>query len=387
MSVSTHASNGDGCILTQYTIVKGGTSCLFGTCQGATNWSALTADFLLVNLLASPRYSHVIFLNFDRQDMGSCTSKLVANWNKNKSMMSSSNNVIGGNWPKKLCSMQNLILDSESGSPFDDILEDFKRLLKNTIDHTIPAGPTSSVAAPKNVALVLYSISELVLNVGFRATRDFLRTLTDLLQEHISPTSAATSTSSSAATLVPCVILVVHESLHSPAALAQIQSLASVIVRVVPNSGTLASTVVAEIQTIRRYDNSNTTVLFSKNISQMSPFYFAFRSAATGKINESTEMFTCRDSLLAPLKPVSSFADDADDAAESDSAKDITALPTAEGSSNADKEKERAGVAKSSAAGGGAAKASASHNQRLITFDSTDPEFDEDSDPDADLDL
>ena len=26
-------------------------------------------------------------------------------------------------------------------------------------------------------------------------------------------------------------------------------------------------------------------------------------------------------------------------------------------------------------------------NRRLITFDSTDPEFDEDSDPDADLDL
>ena len=31
--------------------------------------------------------------------------------------------------------------------------------------------------------------------------------------------------------------------------------------------------------------------------------------------------------------------------------------------------------------------ASAVLNQRLISFDSTDPEFDEDSDPDADLDL
>jgi len=90
-------------------------------------------------------------------------------------------------------------------------------------------------------------------------------------------------------------------------------------------------------------------------------------------------MFTCRDSLLAPLKPVTHFgADDAEDTTESDSAKDITALPTAEDGA------AKVGAAKSSAASSGP---KASHNQRLITFDSTDPEFDEDSDPDADLDL
>lgn len=105
------------------------------------------------------------------------------------------------------------------------------------------------------------------------------------------------------------------------------------------------------------------------------------RSAATGKINESTEMFTCRDALLAPLKPVTNFgADDAEDSAESDSAKDITALPTAQDGA------EKATAAKSSGASG-APKANHNQNQRLITFDSTDPEFDEDSDPDADLDL
>ena len=104
------------------------------------------------------------------------------------------------------------------------------------------------------------------------------------------------------------------------------------------------------------------------------------RSATTGKINESTEMFTCRDALLAPLKPVTNFgADDAEDSAESDSAKDITALPTAQDGA------EKATAAKSS--GASALKANHNQNQRLITFDSTDPEFDEDSDPDADLDL
>lgn len=92
-------------------------------------------------------------------------------------------------------------------------------------------------------------------------------------------------------------------------------------------------------------------------------------------------MFTCRDSLLAPLKPVTHFgADDAEDTTESDSAKDITVLPTAEDGT------AKVGAGKSGAASSGP-QAGQNHNQRLITFDSTDPEFDEDSDPDADLDL
>lgn len=225
---------------------------MFGTCQGATNWSALTADFLLVNLLASPRYSQVICLNFDRQDIDSCASKLVATWNKNKTApTSTSNNVFTTNWSKKLTIMQHLSMDADPESPFDPLVDQFKQLLVGTSEPSSPVSPTANVAAPKNVALVLYSVSELVLNVGFRATRELLRTLTNLLQEHINSTSSS-APSSSAAALVPCIVLVVHESLHSAATLAQIQSLASVIVRIVPNSGTLASTVVAEIQTIRR---------------------------------------------------------------------------------------------------------------------------------------
>ena len=105
----------------------------------------------------------------------------------------------------------------------------------------------------------------------------------------------------------------------------------------------------------------------------------SIRSAVTGKINESIEMFTCRDSLLAPLKPVTHFgADDADETADSDNTKSsITALPAGPESAGSAVKKNNVSSAASQA----------NHNQRLITFDSTDPEFDEDSDPDADLDL
>ncbi len=109
------------------------------------------------------------------------------------------------------------------------------------------------------------------------------------------------------------------------------------------------------------------------------------RSAVTGKINESIEMFTCRDSLLAPLKPVTHFgADDVDETADNDNTKSsITALPTAPESTD----KNAGGGAAKKSSVGSAASQQANHSQRLITFDSTDPEFDEDSDPDADLDL
>ena len=55
-----------------------------------------------------------------------------------------------------------------------------------------------------------------------------------------------------------------------------------------------------------------------------------------------------------------------------------------------DQEKERATFAvsgKIKTAISASASVSVHDNRRMITFDSTDPEFDEDSDPDADLDL
>ena len=123
-----------------------------------------------------------------------------------------------------------------------------------------------------------------------------------------------------------------------------------------------------------------------------------YRSAATGKIHESIEMFSCREGLLAPLKAVSRIGayDDeegdigADTAAIDESAKSsATLLPTREEAVAAASANSSGAGTKSAtvAAKSGAAVPLKNLNQRLITFDSTDPEFDEDSDPDADLDL
>ena len=255
MTTPAQSFSGDSCNLTQYTIVKGGTSCLFGTCQGATNWSAITADFLLVNLLASPRYGQVIAVNFDRQDLEASCSKLVATWNKSKALTTTGGanaaSTIGSDWLKKLHIFNRLdigheVLNTETKA-LEGLVNQIRQVLADQSGAASFVPSASVVVAPKNTAVVIYSISELILNIGFMKTREFLRTLTSLLHEHINVGS-----NSSSAALVPSIVLVVQESLHSAAVLAQIQSLASVIVRIVPNSGTLAGTVAAEVQTIRR---------------------------------------------------------------------------------------------------------------------------------------
>lgn len=116
-----------------------------------------------------------------------------------------------------------------------------------------------------NIAVVVYSLSELVLNVGFADTRSFIRRLSNQLQQLPTNRSIAEGTDTTSpppspiplstattAAQTPCVLLAVYESLHPVAVTAQIQALATVLVRVVPNSGTLSDTVAAEIQTVRR---------------------------------------------------------------------------------------------------------------------------------------
>lgn len=98
-------------------------------------------------------------------------------------------------------------------------------------------------------------------------------------------------------------------------------------------------------------------------------------------------MFTCAEGLLCPIKPVAT-APGATTTAVEDSARlaqtdahTVAALPSREEvQSSVDSAQ---GVKKNATA----VLAPLAANQRLITFDSTDPEFDEDSDPDADLDL
>lgn len=104
-------------------------------------------------------------------------------------------------------------------------------------------------------------------------------------------------------------------------------------------------------------------------------------------------MFSCAEGLLCPIKPVPTApganttgtavsAEDSSARAAQADAHTVAALPSREEVQSSAPDAQ-SGVKKNT----GAVLAPMAANQRLITFDSTDPEFDEDSDPDADLDL
>jgi hypothetical protein len=277
----------DACDLAQYTISKGGTVSVLGTCQSSQNWSALATDFLMTQLLAHPRYHRVICLDFENHNLDKRYDALhVLSGKRNASASRASKG--GGDAMKKLTTIgarysdkeQSFITDNASASRpnglWDGILAVVARDVSNTV---VPsnAQPSTSATIPApsagSVAVVVHSLSELILTVGFAETRSFVRKLTALLQETPSPSGSNHGTSSApdspsptteaspvptapvasaSNTHVPCIILPVYQSLHSPAVLALVQGLASVLVRVVPNHGTLAETVACEIQTVRR---------------------------------------------------------------------------------------------------------------------------------------
>lgn len=158
------------------------------------------------------------------------------------------------------------------------------------------------------------------------------------------------------------VVATVHKSLHSPQLINLMPSTFVVTVVVKPNDGTMASDVTAEIHCLR------------KSIS--------------GRVSEASELFGHREGFLFPLHetrsiPHSSKAVDAEDSESSNSTKVLASIDMKSGAT-----KKEDVVPKVS---GGEASPNFHQAlpgvQRLVTFDSTDPEFDEDSDPDNDLDL
>ena len=126
---------------------------------------------------------------------------------------------------------------------------------------------------------------------------------------------------------------VINSSLHDLPTISYLTSMVDAVVTVVPNDGaTISSEIAAELHIVRRSQSST-------------------------KITEDIEMFEWRDARLQPRLQVRL----------NDSAMDAKSTTEHENTNEV--------------------KVFQKPHSRLITFESTDPEFDDDDDPDADLDL
>lgn len=126
---------------------------------------------------------------------------------------------------------------------------------------------------------------------------------------------------------------ILHQSLHADQELSYLLANFRVVARVIPNYGTMAEAVAAEVLTIRR-------------------------SATTGKVTEEVEMLQWNSTgLLEPRPSKARVATDVKAPEKSEVTAEVSVAPLTSAAT------------------------------RLITFDATDPEFDDDEDADADLDL
>lgn len=107
-------------------------------------------------------------------------------------------------------------------------------------------------------------------------------------------------------------------------------------------------------------------------------------SNVTGKVTEGSNYFT-ESPGLALLVPIPKLK--ARDVQESRSEATSSSVAGGGGGVSSATFGSTAEEQSRSLAVSGSVKSNFSFNRRLITLDSTDPEFDEDSDPDADLDI
>lgn len=191
---------------------------------------------------------------------------------------------------------------------------------------------STTSSSDKSRALFIYSLSEWILLFGTQRVLILLDKLTALGFHQI----------------IACVNQTFHSHMH----LAHLISHFSVIARTLPNDGTLSGEVLLHIHTTRRSDRS-------------------------GRVAESIELFGDHSGLLLmPLKPISERRDLTTEGhtTSTSALQRLNPVVPSVSSMNLNMDKAADEVAAAAA-------------RRLITFESTDPEFDEDSDPDNDLDL
>ena len=372
-------------------------------------WSSLVSDILTRGILESQRFDKVIIIAFDRStsDIKACVSKKNENANHHHN------------------DAKMVVMDAFGVAAgvrtLDQVLEQVQEVYSAFVNG-------SNADERGNVGIVINSLSSIILSHGNNRATKFVDRLVSLIRNDDDQRNAAAAVTGEreqhrAKEVHGTVIATIHKTLHSRKDIALLKTSADTYCILSPNLGNLASIVAVEGHSIRR---STTTTGGVGRVSEVSELFSLETLTAAEEVQQARRMGgegSQRGVVRSPLRltplpkvgvsseaatassggsssgatskqhmkdgDVEDYDDDYDggvDMATGDSADTVLqsmlpkgAVPPSAVSSvdNAAakfaKDKEMAGT-----------KLAA---QRLVTFNSTDPEFDEDSDPDADLDL
>ena len=334
------------------------------------------ADLLTRALVESQRFKKVLVISFDRQ-----TSDIRSSY-----IQESESGVLDSRKVEVLQAFEVLTRDSPLDEFFEGIIDKCRGYLDpDSLGSTIDA-PEEGVPCEGNVGIVIYSVSSLILSQGRSKVLKLLKRLASSL-------SSGTVTKGT-------VIGTIHSSLHSEKEIALLRDCADTYCQFTPNRGSLSSVVAVEGHCIRR-GAITTSGMGGGRVSEIREM-FSFEDTSVASIQQARHRgkMTREEGhrlwvphRLKALPKVKSdpksvnqeeqikegHLDSAENVLQSMVPKESLALMTGSG-------RESGGRSGDHSSDEGY-KGSMIAAQRLVTFNSTDPEFDEDSDPDADLDL
>ena len=325
-------------------VAKGGVAaCVFGDADGPAMClrpGIAVVDCLLGRLLASARYARVLCVCLDRPE-------------------------------EAVRRAAGLYLEQQASCPPDAAAADAKLTTCKTLDDASTALMHSNGDGEGATAVVLFSLSELLLERGVAATLAAVNSLRGPGDGDGGDNGGGERRTR------PTLIAVVHTTLHPPHVLAQLlprrsgghgRDVFSAACFVRGNDGTLASELACEVQVVR------VSVATGKVVEDTD--YFAARARSVGGAGSG---MLAQGPPVALLHPIPQLKKQQHVPAASVTAPTTTTTTTSTAAAVSATSNRSSNI--------NHAAASVAGNRRLITFDSTDPEFDDDSDPDADLDL
>lgn len=321
------------------------------------NWSTLGADYVLRGLVRNHKYNHVVVVSFDRPE-----EDILANA---KDLQSKDLNVA-----KKMSIINALNFDSDNRS-LETVHQEVDRIC---LEHE----------GGGMIGIMLYSISSACLSRGWVEVKRFLDKLIPYIK---GPANERDGHGRGT------IICTVHGSLHTRQQLTVLKALADTYCTLTPNSGSLSSSVAVEAHIIRRSTTSTGGVGRVSEAHEL----FTFETppvAETSKLRQR-EGLVRQDLVqewipmrLVSLPKVGDGMQKNEDGEEAQGEREFNYGTESVLQTMLDKVITSNNSTASSIHGKQSmTKASVHAAQRLVTFSSTDQEFDEDSDPDADLDL
>ena len=326
-------------------------------------WSSLVADLLTNELQCSSRFKRVIVISFDRSlsDIESC----VGMNNDEKSADRHAD-----------CSKLQIVqaFDVLAGvRTLDELLDGIIQMM---CSHSFQISHISNELSEGNVGIVIYSLSSAILSQGRSKVLKSLKRLLSCLNSDDSRSRVT-------------VIGTLHSSLHSEKELVLLRKFADTYCHLTPNLGSLSSVVAVEGHCIRRGGGgrvSEIRELFSFEDSSVAAIQQA-RHQGKNTQQGHRQWVPHRLKALPKVKIEATESGDNNSAGDDqrvDSAESVLRLMVPKESRLAATEKGGTDASRQTDKEDGGTIMAA---RRLVTFNSTDPEFDEDSDPDADLDL